>query len=82
MPRRSVAEPDTVKWTVRVPPDLNAALRSHLANPLLVGLPKGVANDFFISAIRRELAARGVSCSPTASSPKPSTSGAMSSSSF
>lgn len=47
------------QWNVRLPPDLSDAITRHLANPLLVGLPKGDVAALFETALRAELAKRG-----------------------
>lgn len=47
------------QWNVRLDPELSTALRAHLENPLLVGLPNGKLMEFFTIAVKAELTKRG-----------------------
>ena len=60
-----------VQWNVRLPGDLSLALRDHLADPLLVTLPKGRVAEFFVSAITAELTRVGAWPRPEASTEVP-----------
>jgi hypothetical protein len=47
--------PASTQWNVRLDPVTSDALRTYLASPLLVGLPKGALAAFMTRAIRTEL---------------------------
>lgn len=55
------------QWNVRLPPDLSSCLREHLADPLLVGLPRGAVASFFITAVINELERRKCPFTPSTS---------------